>query len=185
MGSLTDSQKSIIVGCIFGDGYMRCKNNAHLQVTHSLNQKNLVDWKYHWLKEMVKTSPTYYYNNGRHCYRFFTRSLQALTPIYKQFYKNGVKIIPESVEINALSLAVWFMDDGSKTYNTVYLNTQQFTEDNQQNLRAKLFENWGIRTTLNKDKKYFRIRIRVESIQQFVKLVSPFVIPSMRYKLPL
>lgn len=185
VGSLTESQKSIIVGCLLGDGYMRCKTNAHLQITHSLKQKQLVDWKYKNLKNMVKTPPSYYFNNGRHCYRFFTRSLKRLTPFYKKFYKKGKKIIPKDIQITNLALAVWFMDDGSKSYNTVYLNTQQFDKKSQEILKNFLYSKWKIKSTFNKDKKYLRLRIRVESIEKFKSLIDPFIIDSFRYKIPL
>lgn len=185
VGSLTETQKSIIVGCLLGDGYMRCKTNAHLQITHSLKQKNLVDWKYRNLKDLVRTPPSYYFNNGRHCYRFFTRSLPCLTYFYRKFYKNRVKIIPKKLDITPLSLTVWFMDDGSKSYNTVYLNTQQFDKRSQENLRSILLNKWEIKTTFNKDKEYLRIRIKVESIKRFLDLVDLFILPTLRYKLPL
>ena len=72
-GSLTEKQKQIIVGCLLGDGAMRIKTNALLEINHSLEQKLL---------------------------------------------------------------------------------------------QLKLYEQWGIETTLNKDKKYLRIRIRVNSTEK-------------------
>jgi hypothetical protein len=38
VGSLTEEQKEIIVGTLLGDGYMRCKTNAHL----SFKQQNFL-----------------------------------------------------------------------------------------------------------------------------------------------
>ena len=57
MGSLTEKQKSIIEGCLLGDGSMRCKTNALLEINHSLEQKPYVDWKYENLKDLVRTPP--------------------------------------------------------------------------------------------------------------------------------
>jgi len=34
VGSLTEEQKSILVGCLLGDGTMRKKKNAHLEINH-------------------------------------------------------------------------------------------------------------------------------------------------------
>ncbi len=184
MGSLTEVQKSIIIGCLLGDGYMHCKTNAYLQITHSLKQKELVDWKYEKLKNLVNTMPSYYFNNGRHCYRFLTRSLPDITSFYQKFYRNDKKIIPKGVKIDGLTLAVWFMDDGSRSRSSVYLNTQQFSRNNQMILRKILKKECGIKSTLNIDKKYFRLRIRVESIFKLKKLIEPFLIPSFKYKLP-
>ena len=60
MGSLSEFQKQLILGCVLGDGYMRKKTHAHLQITHSLKQKDYVDWKYQKLKSLVSTPPTRY-----------------------------------------------------------------------------------------------------------------------------
>ncbi len=49
VGSLTETQSSIIIGCLLGDGSMRCKVNALLEVNHCLEQKFYVDWKYQQL----------------------------------------------------------------------------------------------------------------------------------------
>ena len=95
------------------------------------------------------------------------------------------KTIPKSVKLDGLSLAVWLMDDGAKSYNSVYLNCQQFNRNDQKLLQKKLFDQWGIKTTINKDKQYFRIRVRVESIRLLKKIVEPYILPSFRYKLPL
>ncbi|TSC87101.1 MAG: hypothetical protein G01um10148_206 [Parcubacteria group bacterium Gr01-1014_8] len=80
-------------------------------------------------------------------------------------------------------LAVWFMDDGSRcSVENVYLNTQQFNFDDQEKCRAMLMR-LGIETTLNKDKKYLRVRIKTSSIPKLHKIISPHIIPSMKYKL--
>jgi len=46
VGSLTQLQKSIIIGCILGDGYLRIfpgRKNALLEINHSLKAKEYVD----------------------------------------------------------------------------------------------------------------------------------------------
>lgn len=82
-------------------------------------------------------------------------------------------------------LAVWFMDDGSKSRTSIYLNTQQFSLEEQKLLQKMLKEQWEIETTLNKDKHYWRIRIRAGSIKKFVSLIKPYLLPTFYYKLPL
>ena len=57
VGSLTERQKAIIVGCLLGDGTMRCKTNALLEINHSIKQREYVEWKYDQLKELVSTKP--------------------------------------------------------------------------------------------------------------------------------
>lgn len=184
-GSLTEEQKQIIVGCLLGDGTMRIKTNALLEINHSVEQKELVDWLYASLKQFVGTEPKVRKGNGKRiAYRFTTRSLPIFTSLYYQFFPQGKKKLPIKITLSPLVLAVWFMDDGSKSRTSIYLNTQQFSLEEQELLRRMLYEQWGIETTLNKDKIYSRIRIRVSSIEKFVVLIKPYLLPQFYYKLP-
>ena len=185
-GSLTEEQQAIIVGCLLGDGAMRAKTNALLEINHSVEQKVLVDWVYTHLQQFVSTAPKVRKGNGnRVAYRFTTRSLPVFTTFYEQFFFKKKKIIPTNLMLTPLTLAVWFMDDGNKSRTSVYLNTQQFSLEEQKLLQSLLLEQWGIETTLNKDKTYWRIRVRVSSIEKFVSLIKPYLLPEFQYKLPM
>ncbi|HAI22383.1 TPA: hypothetical protein DCL92_01105 [Candidatus Collierbacteria bacterium] len=183
VGSLSEKQKSLIEGCLLGDGYMRCKTNAHLQITHSIKQKDYVDWKYENLSEFILTPPKSYKGNGtRIGYRFFTRSLPVFTNYFLRFYKKQ-KIIPKDLNLTALTLAVWYMDDGSKSGRSCYLNTQKFTSVDQEFLIRLLQKKYNLQARRDKDKKYFRLRFTFEDSQKFVRIVEPYILPSMRYKI--
>lgn len=186
VGSLSEKQQSLIIGCLLGDGYMRCKTNAHLQITHSIHQKEYVDWKYRILSNIVRTPPKAYRGNGgRVGYRFFTRSLPSLTRYYHLFYDNGRKRIPRDLILNEFSLACWYMDDGSKSHRSCYLNTQQLTLTDQQYLCILMRKRFGLRPAIDKDKQYFRLRFSVCESAQLVTKIQPHVIASLRYKLPI
>ena len=184
MGSLSEFQQQLILGCVLGDGYMRRKTHAHLQITHSFKQKDYVDWKYQILKNLVITPPKTYKGNGdRVGYRFFTRSLPELTSIYTKFYSNKVKKVPKDIILKPITLAVWFMDDGSKSYKSCYFNTQEFDLESQNNL-IKALARLKIGAKLNKDKQYFRIRVLTPSAPHLMDIIKPYVVKSMRYKIP-
>jgi recombination protein RecA len=185
VGSLTERQKAIILGCLLGDGSMRCKTNALLEINHSIKQSEYVEWKYNELKELVSTKPHKRFGNaGRIAYRFTTKSLPQLTEIYKEFYSVGKKIIPDNLQIHPLSLAVWFMDDGCKSYRALYLNTQKFNVAEQRKLAEILNKKFDIKATLNKDKKYYRLRIAVSSVGKFLEIIKPYLLPMFCYKTP-
>jgi hypothetical protein len=125
VGSLSEVQHQIVIGTLLGDGAMRCKTNALLEINHSAKQRTYVEWKYRQLADLVATPPKERHGNaGRIACRFVTRSLPALTPYYRLFYANGRKSVPD-VEPAPLTLAVWFMDDGCKSRTAMYLNTQR------------------------------------------------------------
>ena len=184
MGSLSEVQRQIIVGTLLGDGTMRCKTNALLEVNHSSNQSGYVRWKYAHLAEFVSTPPRVRRGNGdRVACRFVTRSLPVLTPYFRLFYEAGRKRIPE-VELSPLMLAVWLMDDGSRSRNAVYFNTQQFDIVEQRKLLMMLERQWGIDGALNRDKCYRRIRISVDGTRQLARVIEPYLLPELKYKLP-
>ena len=177
-------QHAIVTGTLLGGGAMRCKTNALLEINHSVAQASYVDWKYRHLAEYVSTPPKQRNGNGtRTAYRFVTRSDPVLTPYFRMFYGSGRKEVPE-LRLSPLALAVWFMDDGGRSRNAVYLNTQQFDLHSQRRLLEVLSEQWGIAATLNRDKTYHRIRVSVDGTVRLAQVIAPHVLPELRYKLP-
>ena len=187
VGSLNQFQKSVIIGSILGDGYIQIlpnKKDVFLEINHSIKAKEYVDWKYSVLRNIC-SSPPHQKENDRWkvAYRFFTRQHPELTKLLNEFYQNKRKTIPANLKLNPIILAVWFMDDGSRTKKgDIYLNSQQFSFQEQERLLYFL-RRIGLKARLNKDKKYYRIKLLKESIPKFYQLVKAYIVPSMRYKL--
>src|SRR3989338_4230642 len=187
VGSLTQLQQSVIIGSLLGDGYLRIvrgRKNAFLEVNHSFRAREYVDWKYQILQSVSGSAPRMRQGNGKRlAYRFTTRQFSELTKLHKDFYRNGVKTIPENLKLDPIILSVWYMDDGSKCRDRdVYLNTQQFSSINQQKCISMLME-MGIESSMNRDKIYTRLRIKKSSLERFWSIITPYIIPSMKYKL--
>ena len=88
-------------------------------------------------------------------------------------------------------LAYWFMDDGGRLdYNknsknkSIVLNTQSFTEEEVKMLSNELITKFNFECEVRSNKGKKIIVICHNSYPLFYKLVSPFIIPEMRYKLP-
>lgn len=187
VGSLTQLQKSLVIGTILGDGYLRIvpgRKDAFLEVNHSFRAKEYVDWKFQALKSICRSAPKMRRGNGnRVAYRFYTRQHPDLSELHRMFYLGKEKIIPEGLQITSLILSVWFMDDGGRSgKSNLYLNTQRFSVEDQKRLIEKL-ETLGLQARLNKDKQYYRIRFLSRSIPRLKELIRDRVIPSMQYKL--
>ena len=189
VGSLIQEQKSIIIGSILGDGYLRIikgRKDAFLEINHSIKQQKYVEWKYQKLNNLVGSLPRSRKGKGtRIAYRFYTKQHPELTKLLHQFYQNGKKIFPEKLILDPIMLAIWYMDDGSQCRSSdVYLNTQQFDNISQQRIISALLE-LNLQARLNKDKSYFRIRFLKASLPKLKKLIKPYIIPPMRYKIEL
>ena len=186
VGSLTQLQKSLILGSVLGDGHIRImpgRKHAFLEINHSIKAKAYVDWKYLVLKDICNSGPKERETNeNRVAYRFFTKQHEEITEIYNLFYKNKRKTIPHELELDPVILSVWFMDDGSRSKDNIYFNTQQFSVIEQKRL-LYLLKKIGLKARMNRDKKYYRIRLLKESIPKFIEIVSPYIIPSMIYKI--
>ena len=187
MGSLTQTQRSIIIGSLLGDGYLRIvpgRKEALLEINHSYSQKEYVDWKYKMLENICKSAPKMRRGNGsRVAYRFTTRQNSELSELFRKFYRNNKKVIPEDIKLDPIMLAVWYMDDGSFCRaSDVYLNTQQFNA-NDQNRCQEMLRKIGIESMQNRDKEYKRLRFKKSDLEKLWNIITPYIIPSMTYKL--
>jgi hypothetical protein len=184
------------VGAILGDGCLE-RNGKHvrLRIDHGEVQQALVEWKFHQLAELEPSPPkrvevfdprtqkTYVH------YRFATRTSVVLDEYYHLFYgASGIKRVPEQIgsHLNsALSIAVWYMDDGGRRGDcrSGYFNTQAFSAEEVLLLREGLQRNFQLPTTTHFAAGRPRIYIRSVHFEQFCGLIRPHVIPTMQYKL--
>ncbi len=199
---LSQRQRELIIGSTLGDANIRIPGrnvNANFIVAHSGKQKDYVLWKYSLLKEWVLTPPKksirrYHKDKTRNLisWRFLTLSHPQLTEIYQIFYRNNKKIVPDNIEkllVSPLSLAVWIMDDGNRNKNALFLNTQNFSLQEQRELCNCLERNFGLRATINKhsiynERQLYRIRIDTTSTKKLCHLIHKYLLSSMHYKLP-
>ena len=193
-------QREVIIGSLLGDARLECRSKgirvspitARLRIQQSEKQKDYVFWKYEILKPLVLSGPRkimVWHDRKRRKYHyswyFHTRSYKKLGLLYQYFYQNGVKIFPEDIFeiITPRALAVWFMDDGSNTKESLTLNTHCFSKAEQLQIIRSLKEKYDISSTLIKDRTRWKIRIGKSAYQEFIEIVRPFIIPSMRYKI--
>ena len=181
---ITPRQQEIIIGSLLGDGHLAETTRGYaFRVNHGLVQKAYVDWKYRELNSLTNSVPNVY----KSTYYFRTVSHQYFDELRSLFYRKEKKIIPENIHrlLTPLAIAVWFMDDGTKEGKQVRINSQSFTKKENQKLSRTLEATLGIKSTINRDKHLFRLRISDQSMSLFRKTVEPHIIPSMRYKLSL
>ena len=193
-------QKALIIGSLLGDGTMRLgKNarNANFKVEHGLMQRKYVEWKYQILKPLVFTKPKISYrykeNGEKYAKSWWFRTIRhpLLTEIYKKFYKgkghrNGRKIISEDIknDLNPFVLAVWIMDDGSYSKKRVDISTYSFSLPEINILRRYLKECFNIQTRYYRDRnKGYRIYCNQQETEKLIKIIRPYIIPSMMYKI--
>ena len=188
-------KRGIICGMLLGDGG-RCRNNFY--IAHSTKQIEYALFK----KELLEfiTGKQVNTRQRKNNYGYETIVIEPkLTPLtrvlVKKCYKSGVKTFSAKF-LNYLTLqglAIWFMDDGSKSFKRVgsrihsvevTLNTYLSKEENEI-IISYFKERWGICWGLNKSKDKYRLRMGTREARNFFSLIEPFIIDSMRYKINL
>ena len=193
---LTNRQKEILIGTILGDAHLEelyTPELSRLKIEHSYKQREYVDWFYEEFKNWIRTKPKQklkkVFGKIHNNYGFCTYGHRLLGNFQKDFYVEKKKIIPNSLlsNITPLSLAVWYMDDGSIKSNKhkgVFLNTQSFREKDVKTLQSILENKFGIASSTRKDGEGEQIYLGGNSGEKFIKIIEPFIISSMRYKIP-
>lgn len=193
---LTRDQREILVGLLLGNSCLETQNGGRtyrLKIEYSVKNQDYAQHIYEVFKEWVLTLPKKKVKaNGEHHstnVAFSTISHGTFRYYAHQFYAEGKKVVPRSIGklLQAKGLAYWFMDDGSvksKESKGVIFNTQGFTRSEVAKLVTVLKEKFHLDAWERKQKEGYQIYISGRSYEKFVKLVSPYIHPSMRYKIP-
>ncbi len=182
---LTSFQRELIIGSLLGDGHLRLhRNKVVFEFLQSSKRKFYVQWKHEILGDLA--CPKIYYQRGdREYFKLVTKTHPELTELYGLFYQRGRKKVPEQIAkiLTPFAIAVWFMDDGSKSKNAVYFNTQGFETVDQLRL-IKALRRFHLILNLNRDGRYRRLRLIKRCNKRFLELVRPYVLKEFVYKLP-
>lgn len=112
-----------------------------------------------------------------------SKSHKVFTDIYNILYLNNNKILTQEYlnKINhPIALAYWFMDDGTERGT---IATHCFSEEENNLLLNWMLNKWNIKCSIQHEKKYLKLYILSESRLDFERLIFPYMVPSMYYKL--
>lgn len=195
-----------IYGMLLGDShiYNDKRSNGKLRIVHSNGEKQLDYLKYKYSLynngKIVNCGQGSYENSFDGYHWFMEVDPYLSQEIRNDWYTTGKKTIGQTVidKLDETSLAFWYMDDGCLSYSNkqhtcyfIRLNTQGFSYEENQMLSNMLFNKFGIKSKVNKDKfnnnseRMWRIDISsTEEVDKFAELIAPYVCDSMLYKLP-
>jgi len=189
--NLPPEAQSVVIGSLLGDAYLY--PNGTLQIEHCLDHAAYTIWKYERLQCIAGRQPTIVERYDRRTnktyrsMRFYTKAV--LKELRSSFYRDRKKIIPSNLGdlLDPGAVAVWFMDDGGRGARTpkgLVFNTSCFSAEEQVSLQSVLAEKFGVQVSIHQVGKGFQLYVRVISFDRFCELISPFLVPRMRYKLP-
>lgn len=197
---LSLNQKEALVGLLLGDGNLQTESNGRnyrLRICQSEEHKDYVFHLYELFKN-VTTSPPILGNSvdkrkGK-TYRSwsFSTTQQSCFPYYgQQFYdQKKEKRIPKIIGrlLKPRSIAYWYMDDGAQKWMNMSKGVR-FCTDNFQHSQVKFLaqiiqDKYQLKTSLQKQRKNYRIYVSSHSHKLLKELIWDHFIPSMRYKFP-
>ena len=194
---------SLIIASLLGDTHMEKRKNekgSRLIVEQCGNNVEYLMWLHQFfakrgycsitkpkLKRRIRKNNKVYFH-----YRFTTFAFSSFNWIHDSFYSlelnslNFKKIIPLNFlekYMDNMSLAIWFMDDGSLQGSGFKICTSGFEYTEIIKFKSLLENKFKLNCSIHKDRNYWNIYIKKESCPLFASIVYPYMLPSMRYKL--
>ena len=191
---------SLLVGSLLGDCYgnKRSVEGTRFCFRQSIVHKDYLFWLYNFLytrgycsnleprkfTRKLKKGPNIKEHYG---YEFNTFTFRSFNWIYKMFYRKGRKIVSLKIEsyITPLALAVWIMDDGGWANPGVRISTYNFSINEVNYLISLLKKLYNLNCTIQilKNGTQSCIYIKKESVPRLIKVVLPYIHPSLKHKL--
>ena len=196
---LSSYQKNALLGIILGDECLEKGKeswNTRLRVEQLYpNQAEFVRNMHSLLTPMINMSPGILTRKDKRTglstqsMYFWTMRMPCLNYYYDLFYKDKIKTIPKNIGglLTPVGLAYWIMGDGIYINERgVILCTDSYIKEDVELLAEVLYLQFGLNCTLHQRKaNQFRIYILKGSVDNLSKIVLPFLIPSMKYKIGL
>ena len=203
--NLSKIQFEIAIGLMLGDASLQTQNkgkNYRMKFEWGEKNKPYLDHVYNLFDEWVLAKPhvkarVNVNDNLVINWAFQTISHEAFNILSELFLinKNNKKGISKELIKNHLTrrgLAFWFMDDGGKLdYNkksknlSVVLNTHSFTKEEVEIMTLELSNKFKLNCSIRNNKGKSVIVIDSSSFNTFNRLIKPYLIPEMEYKLPI
>ncbi|WP_456327754.1 hypothetical protein [Archaeoglobus sp.] len=196
MEQLNKKQKAILIGSLLGDGYLH-KNrygSVSLEIKQEKRHYDYVEWLWQALENLCNHRPQQRKDNLQ--WRLLTRYSKTLLPLYDLFYYHKKKVIASDIRKylkDPISLAVWYMDDGSLDWRihnhfAYYLATNCFSLKGQRYLQETLKKNFGVKSSIHKTtirgNLQYKLYIGKQGRKKFQELIQPYIVKCFYYKLP-
>jgi hypothetical protein len=203
----------MLIGMVLGDGCINVRHrlkdgkyayeSSEMRVVHSLTQKDYCEHKAALAGKALKRSPGVHVVRNGPGGKYLAAGFSISHPYFKQLkgwcYPEGKKTFTTRV-LNMLTpegIALWYMDDGSARYN---INKDGWiksvasdiatmcSEAEATTIKEYFMREHGIdfKVRCRKGSKAdvaFYIQTNTEGSRDFARLIRPYVIPSMLYKL--
>jgi recombination protein RecA len=194
---LSEFQWEVLLGGLMGDGALSFNQNglaARFRFGHGARQAEYADWKASLFANIGVCRSV----NDKAAVFYDMSPLPELAELRRAVYIGGKKLLSEDYlkALTPLSLAVWYMDDGTLAERAKGLQArtrdgsgrseiciQAMDPTTQRRLVAYLTDTWGITPTMRLRAGKAVFVFPKDETAKLHALVAPYVHPSMQYKL--
>lgn len=188
----------VIKSHLLGDGSItRNHKSSYFSVGHKEDHLEYVKATHKWLGQAARKNITTL-TSGFGSIIKVTSSIttRELNKLRDEWYPNNIKILPQDLSwIDDFAVAVLYMDNGSLSHSDLqedraHFATNNFTEIDCNRLANYIADKYSVSCTVYESKSYYNLRInagkgKIKSIDNFWQAIAPYIVPCMRYKLPI
>jgi recombination protein RecA len=203
-------KRAILFGMLLGDGCLKTKSHPKLDgkistyyeyvICHSIKQEAYLRHKLELFHSIVGgKKPNVYYEKSKLGESLrFSRCHRSFRLYHKRLYwKSGKKTLTRQILdwMTPHALAIWYMDDGGVsldyrkdgTVSSCQMRLATYCVVEQADLIIAYFSevwNVGVKKHLHKKTNSYYLSMNTKEGKKFEEIISPYIIPSMEYKLP-
>lgn len=187
--TLSTKDVNCIEGHLLGDGsiYYLKPNRANPVFSMVSKHKEYIEWVNQtinlladrpiWDREIFDNRTQKQYTS------YWSRSLSkpVIKELHNKWYSNGVKVIPQNLQLSPELCLRWFIDDGSRLRGAINLATDCFQKHEVEFL-ASLYHSINIHPTLHKNGNGYRMYINVNDAKIFMDYIGQCPVKCFEYK---
>lgn len=177
---LDDVRKEILTGSMLGEGCIRREkqHSYNFRLSHCKEQEEYAKFKTEFFEG------TSYIRESDNAYLFDSKKSQAFESYYRDWYVEDKKcIVPKGIKLTPLTLAIWFLDDGSfdnQSKQSIEIYTNRFTLESVKYLICELKEQHGLECKYReKNPNQYVITFDRNATKQFMEIIREYIHPSM------
>ena len=204
---LTKRQKEVLYGSMLGDAYKM--SSSAVGFKHCSEQKDYILWKYNEFKSAASPNSLQKVDkidkrseSEITTWKFYTYANSDVEKCISEFYHSGQKEVSFDIleKLTPLSIAVWYMDDGTTDFNhrsivssgkekkpLCNFCTDSFSKESCENIKKWFKDKYDINVSLKNrtlsNRIGYRIQVDVDSVGKFIELIRPHILPMFVYKI--
>ena len=196
---LTKEFLSILNGELLGDGSLRCEWGFQGRYKHDNKHKSYIVWlRNEFKKSKLPVGKIYerlhsgaFSKRKVITYSFYSGSTKQFGDLYRKWYPNGKKIIPNDLKLNKLMLRHWYLGDGTlvktsgrnKNNKCIKIYTDAFLKSDILRMIKQIRNLVGVSPTYQKSRN--NIFIKNDEVKKFLDFLGRSPVKCYQYKFEL